>query len=137
MKDNNNMTDPYYKKRIIFAILITIVVIILTNKIWLICSPIHVGLDIKGGINSKVKVLLNKKNDDNFEKTVDMLETYFKNGGIHFQLTYVSKEALIKAKETPENYGNLRVRVTGFSDYFVKLNESLQDDIIERTTHKC
>ncbi|MBQ3124495.1 MAG: hypothetical protein IJC09_03610 [Clostridia bacterium] len=76
------------------------------------------------------------KNDDNFEKTVDMLETYFKNGGIHFQLTYVSKEDLIKAKETPENYGNLRVRVTGFSDYFVKLQESIQDDIIERTTHK-
>lgn len=77
------------------------------------------------------------KNDDNFEKTVDMLETYFKNGGIHFQLTYVSKEDLINAKETPENYGNLRVRVTGFSDYFVKLRESIQDDIIERTTHKC
>jgi autonomous glycyl radical cofactor GrcA len=64
------------------------------------------------------------KNDDNFEKTVDMLETYFKNGGIHFQLTYVSKEDLINAKETPENYGNLRVRVTGFSDYFVKLKEN-------------
>lgn len=77
------------------------------------------------------------KNDNNFEKTVDMLETYFKNGGIHFQLTYVSKEDLINAKETPENYGNLRVRVTGFSDYFVKLKESIQDDIIERTTHKC
>ncbi len=77
------------------------------------------------------------KDDDNFEKTVDILETYFKNGGIHFQLTYVSKEDLINAKETPENYGNLRVRVTGFSDYFVKLNESIQDDIIERTTHKC
>lgn len=77
------------------------------------------------------------KNDNNFEKTVDMLETYFKNGGIHFQLTYVSKEDLIKAKETPENYGNLRVRVTGFSDYFVKLKGSIQDDIIERTTHKC
>ena len=41
------------------------------------------------------------------------------------------------AKESPENYGNLRVRVTGFSDYFVKLRESIQDDIIERTTHKC
>ena len=77
------------------------------------------------------------KNDDNFEKTVDMLETYFKNGGVHFQLTYVSKEDLIKAQETPENYGNLRVRVTGFSDYFVKLRKSIQDDIIERTTHKC
>lgn len=76
------------------------------------------------------------KNDDNFDKTVDMLETYFKNGGVHFQLTYVSKEDLIKAKETPDNYKNLRVRVTGFSDYFVKLDEALQDDVIERTTQK-
>ena len=77
------------------------------------------------------------KNDDNFYKTVDMLETYFKNGGVHFQLTYVSKEDLIKAKETPEDYKNLRVRVSGFSDYFVKLREPIKDEIIERTEHKC
>ena len=76
------------------------------------------------------------KNDEHFEKTVDMLETYFKNGGVHFQLTYVSKEDLLKAKVTPEDYKNLRVRVSGFSDYFVKLNETIQDDIIERTTQK-
>ena len=76
------------------------------------------------------------KDDDNFDKTVDMLETYFKNGGVHFQLTYVSKEDLKNAKITPEDYKNLRVRVSGFSDYFVKLNENLQDDIIERTTSK-
>ena len=76
------------------------------------------------------------RNDDHFEKTVDMLETYFKNGGVHFQLTYVSKEDLLKAKVTPEDYKNLRVRVSGFSDYFVKLNEAIQDDIIERTTQK-
>ncbi len=76
------------------------------------------------------------KNDENFEKTVDMLETYFRMGGVHFQLTYVSKEDLINAKVTPEDYKNLRVRVSGFSDYFVKLNETIQDDIIERTTQK-
>ena len=76
------------------------------------------------------------RNDDHFEKTVDMLETYFKNGGVHFQLTYVSKEDLLKAKVTPEDYKNLRVRVSGFSDYFVKLNEAIQDNIIERTTQK-
>ena len=74
------------------------------------------------------------KNDEHFEKTVDMLETYFKNGGVHFQLTYVSKEDLLNAKEMPEDYKNLRVRVSGYSDYFVKLKESIQDDIIERTT---
>ena len=76
------------------------------------------------------------KNDDYFEKMVDMFETYFKNGGVHFQLTYVSKEDLINAKVTPEDYKNLRVRVSGFSDYFTKLNESMQDDIIERTTQR-
>lgn len=76
------------------------------------------------------------KNDDNFEKTVNMLEAYFKNGGTHFQLTYVSKEDLINAQNTPDDYKNLRVRVSGFSDYFVRLSEELQDDVIERTTQK-
>jgi formate C-acetyltransferase len=67
---------------------------------------------------------------------VDLLETYFKNGGVHFQLTYVSKEDLINAKVTPEDYKNLRVRVSGFSDYFVKLNENVQDEIIDRTKQR-
>ena len=75
------------------------------------------------------------KNDDCFEKVVDMFEAYFKNGGVHFQLTYVSKEDLLAAQKDPEKYNNLRVRVTGFSDYFVNLRESIQNDIIERTTH--
>ena len=75
------------------------------------------------------------KNDDYFEKVVDMFEAYFKNGGVHFQLTYVSKEDLLAAQKDPEKYNNLRVRVTGFSDYFVNLRESIQNDIIERTTH--
>ena len=76
------------------------------------------------------------KNDDNFEKTVALFENYFKMGGVHFQLTYVSKEDLVCAKETPDDYKHLRVRVSGFSDYFVKLNESIQDDIIARTEQK-
>ena len=75
------------------------------------------------------------KNDDNFEKTVDLFINYFENGGVHFQLSYVSKEDLMSAKINPNDYKNLRVRVSGFSDYFVKLNESIQEDIIRRTEH--
>lgn len=75
-------------------------------------------------------------NDESFEKLVTVFETYFKNGGVHFQLTYVSKEDLINAKKNPDDYRSLRVRVTGFSDYFVKLKESIQDDIISRTEKK-
>lgn len=80
-------------------------------------------------------VLLDEKlmRDENFEKTVLLLETYFKIGGLHFQLCYVSKDDLKAAKITPEEYRNLRVRVSGFSEYFVLLNDDLQDEIIART----
>jgi len=74
------------------------------------------------------------RNDDYFEKLADMLETYFLNGGVHFQLTYVSREQLLCAQKTPEDYRHLRVRVTGFADYFVKLHRAIQEDIINRTT---
>lgn len=73
------------------------------------------------------------KNEDHFPKTAKLLETYFKNGGSQFQLNYVSQEDLKKAKITPEEYKNLRVRVSGFSDFFVNLDENIQDDIIKRT----
>ncbi len=73
------------------------------------------------------------EDDASFEKLVSIFETYFRNGGVHFQLTYVSAEELKAAKIKPADYQNLRVRVTGFSDYFVNLKESLQDDIIRRT----
>ena len=73
------------------------------------------------------------KNDSSFKKLAIMLETYLKCGGVHFQLTYVSRKDLIDAQKHPENYAGIRVRVTGFSDYFVKLKPSIQNDIIERT----
>ena len=76
------------------------------------------------------------KNDQSFFKLCKMLELYFIKGGIHFQLTYVSRDQLICAQAEPEKYKHIRVRVTGFSDYFVKLKESVQKDIIERTDGK-
>lgn len=99
------------------------------------------ALDPSGiGCGSTItNVTLDKRlieDDDSFEKTVDLFQTYFKMGGVHFQLNYVSKEELIHAKETPDDYKHLRVRVSGFSDYFVKLNEAIQDDIIARTEQK-
>ena len=73
------------------------------------------------------------ENDASFVKLAKMLEAYLKSGGVHFQLTYVSRQDLINAQKNPEAYSSIRVRVTGFSDYFVKLKPSIQNDIIERT----
>lgn len=84
-------------------------------------------------------ITLDKKiveKDESFFKLCKMLELYFRHGGVHFQLTYVSRQDLLNARSNPEKYKHLRVRVTGFSDYFVKLKESIQNDIIERTAEK-
>lgn len=75
-------------------------------------------------------------NDDNFVKTVSLFETYFKNGGAQLQINAVPKEELIDAKRNPKNHKNLRVRVSGFSEYFVNLEDVIQDNIIERTVLK-
>ena len=92
-------------------------------------SPVVCGASV-------TNVLLEKQlvdNDDSFDLLVKLFETYFKMGGLHFQLSYVSKEDLKKAQITPDKYKNLRVRVSGFSDYFVFLNNDLQNEIITRT----
>lgn len=75
-------------------------------------------------------------NSDNLEKTARLFEIFFDMGGSQFQLNFVSREDLKKAKITPAEYKNLRVRVSGFSDFFVNLSDTIQDDIIERTVKK-
>lgn len=76
------------------------------------------------------------KNDVNFRKTVGMFKAFFLSGGVHFQLNIVSREELLAARREPEKHRGLRVRVTGYSDYFSNLKESIQDDIIARTTQR-
>lgn len=73
------------------------------------------------------------RDDDKFEKTVDLIEAYFKKGGIHIQFNYVSREELLDAQRAPEKHENMRVRVSGFSGYFTLLTPQLQNDIINRT----
>lgn len=95
------------------------------------CDPYHI---LTGP--SVTNIMLDEqliKKDENFEKLVYLFENYFKMGGTHFQLTYVSKEDLRSAQKNPDQYKSLRVRVSGFSDYFVFLNKGLQDDILSRT----
>ena len=76
------------------------------------------------------------RRDENFEKTVQIIETYFRGGGLMLQLNYVTKEELLEAQKHPEQHKNLRVRVSGFSANFVNLNAHLQNDVIDRTEKK-
>ena len=73
------------------------------------------------------------RDDAQFAKLIALMESYFRMGGTHFQLNYVSAAELRDAQQHPERHRSLRVRVSGFSDYFVNLNADLQSEIVKRT----
>jgi len=75
------------------------------------------------------------QNKDNQEALKNLIKVYLIRGGYEIQLNVTDASELIKAKETPQDYRNLMVRVAGYSDYFVALNENLQDEIIKRYAH--
>ena len=53
-------------------------------------------------------------------------------GFFQLQMNVISSSVLIEAKQNPENFQNLIVRVWGFSAYFVELPENYQDVLIQR-----
>ena len=73
------------------------------------------------------------RNEESFQKLVFLVETYFKEGGFHLQLNHVSAEDLIAARNEPDKYKSIRVRISGFSATYVNLSEIMQDNIIART----
>jgi formate C-acetyltransferase len=69
------------------------------------------------------------------QKVAHLIRAYFKLDAHHIQFNVVSAATLRAAQLNPEQYSNLIVRVAGYSDYFVNLGSSLQDEIINRTEH--
>ncbi len=62
---------------------------------------------------------------------------YFENGGMQLQITCVNREELLRAKERPDQYPNLIVRIGGYSEYFNRLSPELQQTVIERTEYEA
>jgi formate C-acetyltransferase len=76
------------------------------------------------------------KDDDDLDKLVQLIRTYFTLDGHHIQFNVVDAATLRAALENPEQHRNLIVRVAGYSDYFCDLSEALQNEIIARTEHQ-
>jgi len=70
--------------------------------------------------------------ENNFDKFVDFIMLSIKSGFFQMQINVVSSTILIDAKENPEKYPNLIVRVWGFSSYFNDLPDEYKNLLIER-----
>lgn len=73
---------------------------------------------------------------ENREKWIALIRTYFELGGQQVQPTVVSAEMLKEAQDNPGMYGDLIVKVGGYSAYFCELGIEIQNEIIARTEHE-
>jgi pyruvate formate-lyase/glycerol dehydratase family glycyl radical enzyme len=66
------------------------------------------------------------------EALLALLKTYFRHGGVQVQFNMVDVDTLIAARERPDQYRDLIVRISGYSGFFVDLSDIAQDEIISR-----
>lgn len=89
-----------------------------------------------GGIATNFKFSSDFLRKAEGEAAVKSLIRYFmQKNCFEVQLNAVSREVLEAAQKNPEKYSTLLVRVAGFSDYFVRLDRAVQNEIIKRTEY--
>lgn len=64
-----------------------------------------------------------------------LIKGYFNNGGMQVQFNIVDPETLLNARDHPEKYPDLVVRVSGYSAYFNDLTDSMKNELIARSIH--
>lgn len=69
---------------------------------------------------------------DNTKKFTQLILAGIKQGIFQLQMNVLSYAKLVDAKEHPDKYSNLIVRVWGFSAYFNDLPEEYKDNLIKR-----
>lgn len=70
--------------------------------------------------------------NDNIKKFISFIKGSIKAGVFELQINVLDYDTLIKAKNNPEKFPDLIVRVWGFSAYFKDIPEEYQEYIIER-----
>ncbi len=92
--------------------------------------------DVLGcAVNMKFHPSAIGRTQENREKWISLLRTYFELGGAQLQPTVVSTEMLRDAQTNPDNYKDLIVKVGGYSAYFTELGVEIQNEVISRTEH--
>ncbi|NLL82863.1 MAG: hypothetical protein GX230_01310 [Lentisphaerae bacterium] len=75
------------------------------------------------------------KGEEGVDRMVALLRRFVSGGGHEMQFNVTDNAVLEAAIANPEEYGDLIVRVSGFSDYFINLAPGVQRDILRRSIH--
>lgn len=88
-----------------------------------------------GGVALNMKFSKSQIGESSIDNMCSLIKTYMDRGGFEIQINVVDSEMLKKARKNPSEYSDLMVRIGGYSDYFVKLSRSMQEELVLRTEH--
>jgi pyruvate-formate lyase len=91
---------------------------------------------IAGCEATTVEAIHDVSGSNGLKRLVNLMDYYFSRGGMQMQFNVVDRETLRRAQKDPEKYRSLIVRVAGYSAYFVGLDKTVQQDIIDRTEER-
>ncbi len=74
---------------------------------------------------------------ETFQRLRDLIVTYLRRGGFETQVNVVDHAMLLKAKENPDAYRDLVVRIGGYTDYFTRLSPEMQTEVMLRTEYQA
>lgn len=92
----------------------------------------------RDGISNTFTVVptsLGKTDVERVNTLIKMLDGYFTSKAHHLNVNVLSRDMLIDAKNNPEKYPNLTIRVSGYAVKFNSLSPKHQDEVISRTCH--
>ncbi|NIA13940.1 MAG: hypothetical protein GWP08_07655 [Nitrospiraceae bacterium] len=74
--------------------------------------------------------------EEHLEKLAGFLRGYARHGSTALQINMIGADTLRKAQQSPDQYPNLLVRVTGYNAYFTNLGREIQEEIIARESQR-
>ena len=92
--------------------------------------------ELIGGVAVNMKFSKSSLGNKSLSVMQSLIKAYMTRGGFELQINVIDRETLENAKQNPENYRDLIVRIGGYSDYFTRLSPEMQEEVILRTEHK-
>ena len=95
-------------------------------------SPLIGGVALNMKFNSSLFA-----SQEAFQRLQDLIVTYLRRGGFEVQVNVVDHTVLKMAKENPDAYRDLVVRIGGYTDYFTRLSPEMQAEVMLRTEYQA